>query len=237
MSTPHNAANKGDIAEKILLPGDPLRAKFIADTYLDDVKQFNDIRNMFGYTGTYKGEPVSVMGTGMGMPSMGIYVYELTHFFGVKKLIRVGSAGAYSPDLKLYDIVMAEGACTNSNYADQYDLDGQFAAIADWDLLYKAYNVAKEQGLEDKVSVGNVFTSDHFYYKLDETHDSYKKWADMGVLAVEMETFGLYCIAADAGCQALSMVTISDSLVTGEAVKPEESERAFNEMMEIALEV
>lgn len=161
MSTPHNAANKGDIAKTVLMPGDPLRAKYIADTYLENVKCFNTVRNMFGYTGTYKGKEISVMGGGMGMPSMGIYSYELYNFYDVESIIRIGSAGAFQDDVNVMDVVIGMGACTNSNYAAQYDLPGTFAPIADFELLEKAVNIARKQGTN--VKVGNILSSDTFY--------------------------------------------------------------------------
>lgn len=232
MATPHINAERGDIAETVLLPGDPLRAKFIAETFLENPVEFNTVRNMLGYTGTYKGKRISVMGSGMGLPSIGIYSYELIHFYGVKNLIRVGSCGAYNKDLKLYDIILGMGACTNSNYAHQYDLPGTFSAIASWDLLYKAKQVADEKNIE--VKVGNIFSSDVFY---NPDFDVYKKWADMGVLAVEMEAYGLYCNAAAAGVNALTILTVSDSLVTREETTSEEREKSFTKMMEIALEL
>lgn len=232
MSTPHISAKKGDIAETILLPGDPLRAKFIADTYLEDVVQFNAVRNMLGYTGTYKGKRISVMGTGMGIPSIGIYSYELIHFYGVKNLIRVGSCGAYDEKLNLYDIIFGMGACTNSDYANQYNLEGTFSAIASWDLLYKAKQIADEKGID--VTIGNVFSSDVFY---NPNGDDFKKWASMGVLAVEMEAYALYCNAVAAGVNALSIFTVSDSLVKNLETTSEEREKGFTKMMEIALEM
>lgn len=232
MTTAHISAKKGDIAETILLPGDPLRAKFIADTFLEDVVQFNAVRNMFGYTGTYKGKRISVMGSGMGVPSIGIYSYELIHFYGVKNLIRVGSCGAYSEDLKLYDIIIGMGACTNSNYAHHYELPGTFSAIASWDLLYKAKQVADEKGID--INVGNILSSDVFY---NANPNVYKKWASMGVLAVEMEAYALYCNAAAAGVNALTILTVSDSLVTKLETTSDERETSFTKMMEIALEL
>ncbi len=232
MTTPHNSAKKGDIAETILLPGDPLRAKFIAETFLEDVTQFNSIRNMFGFTGTYKGKKVSVMGTGMGVPSIGIYSYELIHFYGVKNLIRVGSCGAFDENLKLYDVIIAQGACTDSNYADQYDLPGTYSAIASYDLLSKAVKSAEDKGVD--VHVGNILTSDVFY---SQKEDSWKKWAKMGVLAAEMETYALYCNAASAGVNALTILTVSDSIAKGEETSPEERQKSFTKMMEIALEL
>jgi purine-nucleoside phosphorylase len=232
MATPHIAANKGDIAETILLPGDPLRAKFIADTFLEDVVQFNTTRNMFGYTGTYKGKKISVMGTGMGIPSIGIYSYELIHFYGVKNLIRVGSCGALQKDLKLYDVIFGMGASTNSNYAHQYNLPGTFSATASWELLSKAKKVADEKNIP--VTVGNILSSDTFY-SADETEA--QRWAKMNVLAVEMEAYALYCNAAAAGVNALCILTVSDSIVNKEETTAEEREKSFTRMMEIALEL
>lgn len=232
MTTPHISAKKGDIAETILLPGDPLRAKFIADNYLEDVVQFNSVRNMFGYTGTYKGKKISVMGTGMGIPSIGIYSYELIHFYGCKNLIRVGSCGAFDPNLKLYDIVFAMGACTNSNYAHQYELAGTFSAIASWNLLEKAKKVADEKNID--VAIGNVLTGDNFYAPKEATPSN---WAGMGVIAAEMETYALYCNAAYAGVNALTILTVSDSIVNKVETTSEEREKSFTKMMEIALEL
>ena len=232
MTTAHISAKKGDIAETILLPGDPLRAKFIADTFLEDVVEFNAVRNMLGYTGTYKGKRNSVMGSGMGIPSIGIYSYELINFYGVKNLIRVGSCGAYSEDLKLYDIILGMGACTNSNYAHHYELPGTFSAIASWDLLYKAKQVADEKNID--IHVGNILSSDVFY---NANPDVYKKWVSMGVLAVEMEAYALYLNAAAAGVNALTILTVSDSLVTKLETSSDERETGFSKMMEIALEL
>ena len=232
MTTAHISGSKGEIAETILLPGDPLRAKFIADTYLEDIVQFNDVRNMLGYTGTYKGKRISVMGTGMGVASIGIYSYELIHFYGVKNLIRVGSCGAYDGNLKLYDIIFAMGACTNSNYAHQYNLPGTYSAIASWDLLEKAKKVADKKGIE--VNVGNVLSSDVFYNKDSQ---AYKRWAEMGILAVEMEAYSLYCNAQAAGVNALTILTVSDSLVTKQETTSKERENSFTKMMDIALEL
>ena len=232
MSTAHIQAKNGEIAETILLPGDPLRAKFIAETYLEDVTQFNSIRNMFGYTGTYKGKRISVMGTGMGAPSIGIYSYELIHFFGVKNLIRIGSCGAYSPDLELYDIILGMGASTNSNFGHQYNLPGTLSAIASWDLLYKAKKVAEEKNID--VVVGNILTSDIFY---NDTPNVYEKWSKMGILAVEMEAYALYCNAIAAGVNALTILTVSDSLVKDLETTAKERETSFTSMMEIALEL
>lgn len=232
MTTPHNSAVKGDIAETILLPGDPLRAKFIAENFLEDPVQFNTVRNMFGYTGTYKGKRISVMGTGMGVPSIGIYSYELIHFYGVKNLIRVGSCGAFQENLKLYDVIIGMGASTNSNYAHQYGLPGTYSATASWDLLYKAVKVAEDKGIP--VHVGNILTSDTFY---SADTESTAKWQGMNVLAAEMESFALYCNAAHAGVNALTILTVSDSIVNKEETTPEEREKSFTRMMEIALEL
>lgn len=232
MTTAHISAKKGDIAETILLPGDPLRAKFIAETFLKDLVQFNAVRNMFGYTGTYNGKRVSVMGSGMGIPSIGIYSYELISFYGVKNLIRVGSCGAYNEELKLYDIILGMGACTNSNYAHQFDLPGTYSAIASWDLLYRAKKVADEKAID--VHVGNILSSDVFY---NTNPDVYKKWASMGVLSVEMEAYALYMNAAAAGANALTILTVSDSLVTKLETTSSERESGFTKMMEIALEL
>ena len=225
-------SEKGVISETFLLPGDPLRAKFIADTFLEDVVQFNTVRNMFGYTGTYKGKKISVMGSGMGIPSIGIYSYELIHFYGVKNLIRIGSCGSIREDVKIRDVIIGMGACTNSNYAAQYELPGTYAPIASWDLLNKAVNVANEKGIE--VKVGNILSSDTFY---DAQKDSWKKWSAMGVMGIEMEAAALYMNAAYAGVNALCILTVSDSLVTHEVTSAEERQNTFTQMMEIALEL
>ena len=232
MATPHNSAKMGDFAETVLLPGDPLRAKFIADNFLEDVVQVNTVRNMFGYTGYYKGKKVSVMGSGMGMPSIGIYCYELYAFYGVKTIIRVGSCGAYVPECKLYDIIIAQGACTNSNWAHQYGLPGTYSAIADFDILRRAYDVAKERGY--RTHVGNILSSDIFY---NDQPEVWQKWAKMGCLGVEMESYALYCTAAALGKKALCILTVSDSLVNHEETTAEERQTSFKQMMEVALEV
>lgn len=230
MATPHNAAKMGDIAETILLPGDPLRAKVIAETYLEDIVQFNSVRNMFGYTGTYKGKKVSVMGTGMGIPSIGIYSHELIHFYGVKNLIRVGSCGGTVEKAKVGDVIMAQGACTNSSYAHHYQLPGTMCAISDYGLLKTAQEIAEEKGV--RWHVGNILSSDVFYTETPE----WKSWAKMGVLGVEMESFALYCEAARAGVKALGIFTVSDSMVTGEETTAEQRQNDFKQMMEVALE-
>ncbi|MGB4440216.1 MAG: purine-nucleoside phosphorylase [Sedimentibacter sp.] len=232
MSTPHNNANEGHIAETVLLPGDPLRAKFIAENFLSDVEQFNAVRNMFGYTGTYNGKKVSVMGTGMGCPSIGIYSYELIHMYGVKNLIRIGSCGAYDPNLKLFDIVLAMGASTDSNYAVQYNLPGIYSATASWKLLSKAKNVADENNIQ--ATVGNIVTSDIFY---NEDSESWKLWTKMGCLAAEMETYALYCNASRAGVNALTILTVSDSIANHSETTAEQREKGFKDMMKIALEL
>lgn len=230
MATPHNTANPGDIAKTILLPGDPLRAKVIAETYLEDVVQFNSVRNMFGYTGTYKGKRLSVMGTGMGCPSIGIYTHELIHFYGVENLIRIGSCGSIQKDIKLGEIVMAQGACTDGNYAHQYQLPGTMAAISSYELLKKAQETAAEKGFPYRV--GNILSSDIFYTETPE----WMSWAKMGVLAIEMESFALYCNAARAGVNALGIFTVSDSIVNGEALDAIERQNGFTNMMQVALE-
>lgn len=230
MTTAHNSAKKGDIAETILLPGDPLRAKYIAETFLEDVTQFNAVRNMFGYTGTYNGKKVSVMGTGMGCASMGIYSYELIHFYGVKNLIRIGSCGAMDPNLNLYDIVLGMGSSTDTNYAHQYNLPGTFSATASFELLSKAKQIADENNIH--AVVGNILSSDIFY---NAEADTWKKWAKMGVLAAEMESYALYCNAAVAGVNALTILTVSDSIVNQQETTPEEREKGFINMMKIAL--
>lgn len=229
--TPHIGAQLGEIAETVLLPGDPLRAKFIAENFLEDVKEYNTVRGMYGYTGYYKGKRISVQGSGMGIPSIGIYSYELIHFYGVKNLIRIGSAGAISDKLDLYDIVIGMGACTDSNFADQYALDGTFAPTASYELLQKAVDIAKEQNKE--VHVGNILSSDVFYG--DKGLDSLRNWAKMGVLCVEMEAAGLYMNAARAGVNALTILTISDCPLEGKATTSHERQVAFTNMMEIAL--
>jgi len=233
LPTPHIETTEADlIAETVLLPGDPLRAKYIAENFLEDVKQFNTVRNMFGYTGTYKGKKISVMGSGMGMPSIGIYSYELIHFYGVKNLIRVGSCGALQPNMKLYDLVFGMSASTNSNFLHQYELPGTFAPSASFELLQKGVHLAALANYP--YHVGNILSSDVFY---DDNRESWKKWAKMGVLAVEMEATALYANAARAGVNALTILTVSDSLVTHEVTTSEERQTAFTKMMEIALEL
>ncbi|NLK28513.1 MAG: purine-nucleoside phosphorylase [Clostridiales bacterium] len=230
--TPHNAAKAGEIAKTVLMPGDPLRAKFVAETYLQDVVCFNQVRNMLGYTGTYKGKRISVMGGGMGMPSIGIYSYELYHYYDVDNIIRIGSAGGISDNVKLRDVVIGMGASTNSNYAAQYKLPGTFAPIADFDLLRKAVQTAER--LNIKTVVGNILSSDTFY---SDDKDANDLWRKMNILAVEMEAAALYMNAARAGKKALCILTISDHIYTGEALSAEDRQLTFRDMMEIALEI
>ena len=230
MPTPHNAANPGEFAPTVLMPGDPLRAKFIAETFLENARLVNNVRGIHGYTGTYKHIPVSVMASGMGMPSIGIYSHELYAQYGVENIIRIGSAGAISGKLKLRDVVAAQGACTNSNFAHQYGLPGAFAPIADFTLLETAVSAARELGVE--MPVGNLLSSDTFY----DASNSTMKWAAMGVLAVEMEAAALYMTAAYLGKRALAICSISDSIVTGEALPAADRQNTFTTMMRIALE-
>ena len=230
--TPHNGAKPGDFAKTVLMPGDPLRAKFIAETYLEDPKLVTGIRNVYGYTGTYEGKRVSVMASGMGIPSIGIYSYELFHFFDVDSIIRVGSAGAYHPDLKLFDIVIGMGACTNSNYAAQFNLPGTFAPIADFGLVRKAVDACEAIGA--RYMVGNLMSSDVFY---DDDPEAWKKWRRMGVLAAEMEAAALYMNAARAGKKALAIDTISDHIGTHEETTPEQRQTAFDQMIRVALTI
>jgi purine-nucleoside phosphorylase len=232
LPTPHNNARKGNIAKTVLMPGDPLRAKFIADTFLEDVVCFNTVRNMLGYTGTYQGKRVSVMGGGMGMPSVGIYSYELFNFYDVDSIIRIGSAGGIGDHIKVRDIVIGMGASTNSNYGAQYKLPGTFAPIADYGLLRKAVEVAEEKNI--KVVVGNILSSDTFY---DDNKETNELWKKMNVLAVEMEAAALYMNAARAGKKALCILTISDHIFTGESLSAQDRQNSFTEMMEISLEI
>ncbi|MEJ4113477.1 purine-nucleoside phosphorylase [Corynebacterium kroppenstedtii] len=229
-STPHINPHGVPIAETILLPGDPLRAQFIAETYLDDVAQFNSVRNAFGYTGTYQGSQVSVMGSGMGIPSISLYAWELIHDFGVKKLIRVGSCGSLHKELNLYDVVIGQAACTDSHFMSQYNLPGQYAPIASYRLIEDVRKRAQNAGIA--THVGNVLSSDVFYNYQSDVND---RWAAMGVLAVEMEAAGLYATAAEAGVEALGIFTVSDNIVTGEVTTAEERQQAFTTMMELAL--
>ena len=230
--TPHINAQPGDFAKTVLMPGDPLRSKFIAEHYLEDRKLVNNVRGVQGYTGLYKGVPVSVMASGMGMASIGIYSYELYNFFGVENILRVGSAGGMSMKLKVRDIVLGQGACTNSAYGTQYGFRGSFAPLADFTLLRSAAEIAEEMGLS--YQVGNLFSSDTFY---DDDPDAAKAWMKLGVLAIEMEAAALYMNAARAGKKALAICTISDHLLTGELTTAEERQNSFTQMMELALEV
>lgn len=229
--TPHNEAKRGDIKDTVLMPGDPLRAKYIAENFLTDVKQFNAVRNMFGYSGKYKGKELSVMGSGMGIPSIGIYAHELYEQYDVKNIIRVGSCGAYSKDLKLFDLVIAMGASSDSNFAHQFNLPGTISAICDFDLLRKAVTSAEK--LDMNVRVGNVFSSDIFY---NNNEDEWKRWEELGILAVEMECYGLYLTAQKLGKKALGILTISDSFHLKEQTTPKEREKSFNDMILVALE-
>ena len=227
--TPHIGANYGDIAETVIMAGDPLRIKFMAEHYLETTVLFNNVRGMLGYTGTYKGKRVSLMGHGMGIPSIGIYTYELYNFYGVKTIIRIGSAGSINKDLHVGDLAIAMGACTNSNYGAQYELPGTYAPIADFGLLRKAVETCEQLGYSYKV--GNVFSSDTFY--TENAHN--EKWISMGVLAVEMEISALYMNAARSGNRALGICTISDHILTGENTTAEQRQTTFTHMMDVAL--
>ena len=232
MGTPHNNAEKGDIAKRVLMPGDPLRAKYIADNFLEDVVCFNTVRNMFGYTGTYKGQKVSVMGGGMGIPSTAIYTYELFNMYDVDEIIRIGTTGALPDEIHAKDIIIAMGACTDSNYAHTFHLPGTYAPIASFDLLEKA--VAAARKLDIPVHVGNVLSSDVFYVE-DQTEND--KWRDMGVLGLEMESTALYMNAAKAKKKALCILTVSDHVYRHEDLTPEERQTSLNDMIKIALEI
>ncbi len=231
MATPHNNAKPGDFAKTVLMPGDPLRARFIAETFLENPKLVNNVRGVQGYTGTYQGVPVSVMASGMGMPSIGIYSYELYTQYDVDNIIRVGSAGAMRADLELGSVVAGMGACTNSNFVNQYELGGSFAPICDFELLSAAVESAKELGV--KMPVGNLYSSDTFY----DAAARNMRYAKMGVLAVEMEAAGLYCNAAYTGKRALAICSISDNLITGEELDADARQTNFTNMMKIALNV
>lgn len=227
----HINADRGQIAESVLLPGDPLRAKFIAENFLEGAEQYNDIRNMLGYTGTYHGVPVSVQGTGMGMPSMGIYSWELITEYGVQNLIRIGTAGSFHKDIKVRDIVAAVAASTDSNYAHAFHLPGNYAPCASFELLMKLAEVSKKTGIGFRA--GNIFSSDVFY---DKDPDYWKPWADMNLLAIEMEAAALYMNAAYHRVNALAIMTISDHILTGEVASSGEREESFTDMMKLALE-
>jgi purine-nucleoside phosphorylase len=230
MATPHIKAEKGDFAETVLMPGDPLRAKYIADTFLSNVVQVNDVRNMFGYTGEYEGKRISIMGSGMGIPSISIYAKELITEFGVKNIIRVGSCGALPDDVNMRDVVIAMGASTDSN-VNRARLQGyDYAAIADYNLLEKTVKAARDAGKQ--VKVGNVFSADLFYSPVEGIMQTLK---DMGVLAVEMEAAGLYGVAAEYGANALAVMTVSDHIMRGEALSADDRQNTFNDMIEITL--
>lgn len=229
--TPHIEARRGEVAKTVFMAGDPLRAKFMAERYIEGAVQFNGVRGMLGYTGMYKGRRVSIMGHGMGMPSIGIYTYELFNFYDVETIVRVGSAGGLRPELRIGDVVIAMGASTNSNYGAQYGLPGTLAPIADFGLVRRAVEAAERLGV--RYMVGNVLSSDVFY----EDVPSAERWARMGVLAVEMEAAALYMNAARAGKRALTICTISDVPSRGEATTAEQRQRSFTDMMEVALGV
>lgn len=230
--TPHIRAKKGDFAKTVLMPGDPLRAKFIAETYLTDMKLVTDVRNMLGYTGTWKGKEVSVMGSGMGMPSIGIYSHELFNFYEVDSIIRIGSAGSLSADCHVRDIVLAESAATNSAWQAQYGVRGIFSPCASFRLLRKAAETAEEKGLS--YEVGTILSSDTFY---DDDEKAMEPWIRLGVLCVEMEAAALYMEAARAKKEALAILTISDEILTGTELSSEERQTGFRNMMELALEL
>lgn len=230
MSTPHNNAKKGDIAKTVLMPGDPLRARFIAENYLDSPVCYNEVRGMLGFTGTYKGVPVSVQGSGMGMPSIGIYSWELFNEYGVENIIRVGTAGSVSDSVALRDVIIGISASTNSNYASQYRLPGTYAPTASWQLVSAAVKAAQAKGCT--YHVGNIFSSDTFY----DDANSLAEWQKMGVLGIEMEAAALYMNAARSGKNALAILTVSDCPLRGLSTTAEERQTSFRDMMEIALE-
>ncbi len=230
--TPHIKATPADFAPTVLMPGDPLRAKFVAENFLTDARLVNNVRGIQGYTGTYKGTPVSVMASGMGMPSIGIYSYELYNFFGVENIIRIGSAGGLADDVKLRDVLIGMGACTNSGYQEQYKLNGNFAPIASFELVRRAVEEAEALGVRYKV--GNLLSSDIFYHA---DPDFNMGWYKMGVLAVEMEAAALYMNAAAAGRRALAICTVSDHILRGEALDSDARQNTFTDMMTIALGV
>lgn len=232
MSTPHINAKVGDFAKTVLMPGDPLRSRMIAEKFLENPVLVNNVRGVQGYTGTWKGVPVSVMASGMGMPSIGIYTYELFNFFDVDNIIRIGSAGAMRDDLNVMDLVAGQGACTDSNFAHQFELNGTFAPIADFTLLSEAVAAAKDKGIDMKV--GNILSGDNFYSP--PGCDSADKWKRMGVMAVEMEAAALYMNAAYAGKRGLCICTISDHLYREEALSAEERQMSFTQMIEVALD-
>ena len=235
--TPHINAVPSDFARTVLMPGDPLRSKFIAENFLENAVLVNNVRGVQGYTGEYKGQRVSVMASGMGMPSIGIYSYELFQFFGVENIMRIGSAGAMKEEIRVRDIVMGMGACTNSHFADQYHLPGNFAPIASYKMLKTCADIADAMGV--RYHVGNILSSDTFYNDEENVYEGFRStpsWAKMGVMAVEMEAAALYMNAARCGKNALAICTISDHLITGEATSAEERQTSFTQMMELALE-
>ena len=234
--TPHNSASREDIAKTVLMPGDPLRAKYIAENFLTDAVLVNNVRGIQGYTGKYNGTKVTVMASGMGIPSIGIYSYELFNFYDVDNIMRIGSAGAISPKIKIRDIVMGIGACTNSNFASQYHLPGTFAPVCSYKMLHLCTAIADE--MKVRYHVGNLLSSDTFYNDEENLPDGLKStasWQKMGVTAIEMEAAGLYMNAARAGKNALAICTISDHILTGEQTTAEERQNSFTEMMELAL--
>ena len=230
--TPHIKATKADFAKTVLMPGDPLRSKFIAETFLENPRLINNVRGIQGYTGTYKGVPVTVMASGMGMPSIGIYSYELYNFFGVENIIRVGSAGGLADNVQLRDVIIGMGACTNSAYQNQYNLNGNFAPIADYELLSRAVEEAKSLGV--RYQVGNILSSDIFYHADPNFNNG---WYKMGVLGVEMEAAALYMNAAAAGKRALAICTVSDHILRGETLDADARQTTFTDLMKIALNV
>lgn len=229
--TPHNAAKYGDIARTVIMAGDPIRVKYIAENFLKDPVLYNDVRNAYGYTGTYKGKRVSVQAHGMGIPSIGIYTWELFNFYGVQKIIRIGTCGSYKRDVKLGSLVVAQGACTDSNYGTERGIPGKFSAIADFGLLRKAVDQAEKDGLD--YEVGNVMTSDVFY----NASPDQGMWPKLGVLAVEMEAYALYFNAAVSGKKALAILTVSDNTLTGEQLPAEERALGMDKMIRLALEI
>jgi purine-nucleoside phosphorylase len=230
ISTPHISAPPIPYAKTVLMPGDPLRSKYVAEKYLENAVLVNNVRGVQGYTGTFNGKPVSIMASGMGMPSMGIYSHELYSQFGVETIIRIGSMGSYSSVLKLREIVLAMAVSTDSSFVEQFGLPGTFSPSADWSLLRKAAETAESRGL--RYTVGNILSSDRFY---DDDPDSYKKWMKMGVLGVEMESAALYSVAARLGKKALTVLTVSDILETGEKLSSEERQTSFDDMVLLAL--
>ena len=231
MGTVSNSANKGDIAKTVLMPGDPLRARYIAENFLDSPVLYNETRNMYGYTGTYKGVPVSVQGSGMGMPSMGIYSWELFTYYDVENIIRIGTAGSFSSDIKIGDIVVSLAASTDSNYEHTFGLPGHFSPCASWELLCRLKEISDAEGIN--IKAGNTVSCDVFY---EIGEDWWKKWASMNVLAVEMEAAALYMNAAYNHRNALAIMTISDHFISGEKASLEDRERNFTDMMKLALE-